>query len=89
MSTPNNMTKYLILGVKHSALLENPDDQYECLKNYISASKYLMAIPCIRRVKSVEFKYEPEKYQKEYQHKIKKTKSFPTKIFNSSDNLKL
>jgi hypothetical protein len=77
MGLLHNIINFIQLGIHNASLLDTTYQQHEYLKNYILLAKNMVIFPHLQKVKSLEFKFENEKF---IEYKPRKTKSFNVKI---------
>jgi len=82
-----NIIHFIKHGVISASGFDTKYEQHEYLKNHIMMTKNIMGdLPCLKKVKSLEFKFEEEKYIEEINYKPKRTKSFCVKVFSPNSN---
>ena len=80
-----NIINFIKHGVIIASTLDTKYEQREYLKNHIMMTKYIMGeLPYLKRVKSLEFKFEEEKYVEEINCKPRRSKSLCVRIFSSN-----
>lgn len=85
MASLYNIANFFRLGVISASKFPTKYEQHEYLRNYIILVKYTIHnVSYIKRVRSMEFKYENEKYIEQINHRPRRTKSLCVKVFPSN-----
>lgn len=81
----NNMFTFIQSGIISISKLDITSEQHEYLRNRLIMAKCIAgSVPYIQRLKSLEFKYENEKYITQLNYKPKTTKPLHIKLRTSN-----